>query len=83
MQENAELFRADVTSPSWKDYINYVDSLVLDGFYCFIRKSLNYLMDNMVADVSYTHTHTRTRNVVYKYEMRLMLESGICGFLMK
>uniref|UniRef100_A0A4X1ULL9 Dynein axonemal heavy chain 17 n=1 Tax=Sus scrofa TaxID=9823 RepID=A0A4X1ULL9_PIG len=45
--ENAELFRADVTSPSWKDYINYVDSLVLDGFYCFIRKSLNYLMDNM------------------------------------
>lgn len=72
-----------MTSPSWKDYINYVDSLVLDGFYCFIRKSLNYLMDNMVADVSYTHTHTRTRNVVYKYEMRLMLESGICGFLMK
>uniref|UniRef100_A0A4X1UP38 Dynein axonemal heavy chain 17 n=1 Tax=Sus scrofa TaxID=9823 RepID=A0A4X1UP38_PIG len=50
--ENAELFRADVTSPSWKDYINYVDSLVLDGFYCFIRKSLNYLMDNMVADES-------------------------------
>uniref|UniRef100_A0A8W4FMS4 Dynein axonemal heavy chain 17 n=1 Tax=Sus scrofa TaxID=9823 RepID=A0A8W4FMS4_PIG len=51
--ENAELFRADVTSPSWKDYINYVDSLVLDGFYCFIRKSLNYLMDNMCCKAGF------------------------------
>ncbi|KAK7807584.1 hypothetical protein U0070_013890 [Myodes glareolus] len=48
--ENAELFRADTTSQSWKDYVNYIDSMVLDEFDRFIRKSLNYLMDNMTTD---------------------------------
>ena len=52
LQENAELFRADKTSQSWKDYVNYIDSMVLDEFDQFVRKSLNYLIDNMVADVS-------------------------------
>ncbi|XP_059763861.1 dynein axonemal heavy chain 17 isoform X1 [Balaenoptera ricei] len=52
VMENAELFRANTTSQSWKDYVNYVDSMVLDEFDHFIRKSLNYLMDNMVVDES-------------------------------
>ena len=51
------------TSQSWKDYVNYIDSMVLNEFDQFIRKSLNYLMDNMVADVSdrreiYVHAYT-------------------------
>ncbi|XP_036766314.2 dynein axonemal heavy chain 17 [Manis pentadactyla] len=50
--ENAELFRADTTSLSWKDYINYIDKMVLDEFDDFIHKSLSYLMDNMVIDES-------------------------------
>ncbi|XP_048222854.1 dynein axonemal heavy chain 17 [Perognathus longimembris pacificus] len=52
LAENAELFKADTTSQSWKDYVNYVDNLVLDEFDHFIRKSLNYLTDNMVMDES-------------------------------
>uniref|UniRef100_A0A8C9JNR1 Dynein axonemal heavy chain 17 n=1 Tax=Panthera tigris altaica TaxID=74533 RepID=A0A8C9JNR1_PANTA len=52
VMENAELFRADTTSQSWKDYVNYIDDMVLDEFDHFIRKSLNYLMDNMVTDGS-------------------------------
>lgn len=52
MQENAELFRADTTSQSWKDYVNYIDNMVLDEFDDFIQNSLNYLMHNMIADVS-------------------------------
>ncbi|XP_025783344.1 dynein heavy chain 17, axonemal [Puma concolor] len=52
VMENAELFRADTTSQSWKDYIDYIDDMVLDEFDHFIRKSLNYLMDNMVTDGS-------------------------------
>ncbi|XP_021069297.1 dynein heavy chain 17, axonemal isoform X2 [Mus pahari] len=50
--ENAELFRADTTSQSWKDYVNYIDAMVLDEFDHFIRKSLNYLTDNMTMDES-------------------------------
>lgn len=55
LQENAELFRADTTSQSWRDYVGYIDYLVLDEFDNFVRKSLNYLMDNMVMDVSYKY----------------------------
>uniref|UniRef100_A0A2I3TJ66 Dynein axonemal heavy chain 17 n=1 Tax=Pan troglodytes TaxID=9598 RepID=A0A2I3TJ66_PANTR len=50
--ENAELFRADTLSLPWKDYVIYIDDMVLDEFDQFIRKSLNFLMDNMVIDES-------------------------------
>lgn len=55
MQENAELFRAETAGQSWKDYINHVDTMVLDEFENFIRKSLNYFIDNMAVDVSHKH----------------------------
>ncbi|XP_037350847.1 dynein axonemal heavy chain 17 isoform X1 [Talpa occidentalis] len=50
--ENAELFRADTAGLSWKEYVSYIDNMVLDEFDGFIRKSLNYLINNMVADES-------------------------------
>ncbi|EHH25255.1 hypothetical protein EGK_09043 [Macaca mulatta] len=50
--ENAELFRADTLSLPWKDYVIYIDDMVLDEFDQFIRRSLNFLMDNMVTDES-------------------------------
>lgn len=61
LQENAELFRADVASQSWKHYVNYIDNVVLGEFDGFVRKSLNYLMDNMVMDVSCTRSYTRAQ----------------------
>ncbi|XP_036920260.1 dynein heavy chain 17, axonemal [Sturnira hondurensis] len=48
--ENAELLRANTASQAWKDYVSYIDSLVLDEFDSFVRRSLNYLMNNMVLD---------------------------------
>ncbi|XP_034645210.1 dynein heavy chain 17, axonemal-like [Trachemys scripta elegans] len=50
MQENADLFKADKTSKTWQDYVEYVDDMVLDGFFQFIRKSLQFLLTNMAAD---------------------------------
>lgn len=46
-----------MASQSWKDYVNYLDNVVLEEFDSFVRKSLNYLMDNMVMDVSYRRPH--------------------------
>ncbi|XP_040845777.1 dynein heavy chain 17, axonemal isoform X2 [Ochotona curzoniae] len=66
LAENAELFKADVTSLPWKDYISYVDNLVLDEFKTFIRKSLTYLTDNMVMD----------ENVAPLLEIRMELEDA-------
>ncbi|XP_006886407.1 PREDICTED: dynein heavy chain 17, axonemal [Elephantulus edwardii] len=50
--ENAELFKADTVSVNWRDYVNFIDSMVLDEFDQFIRNSLNYLMQNMAIDGS-------------------------------
>ncbi|XP_016061753.1 PREDICTED: dynein heavy chain 17, axonemal [Miniopterus natalensis] len=48
--ENAELFRANTATQPWKEYVLYIDSMVLDEFDSFIRKSLSYLINNMVLD---------------------------------
>ncbi|XP_045691837.1 dynein axonemal heavy chain 17 [Phyllostomus hastatus] len=48
--ENAELLRANTTSQAWKDYVSYIDNMVLDEFDNFVRRSLNYLMNNMVPE---------------------------------
>ncbi|XP_077184230.1 dynein axonemal heavy chain 17 isoform X3 [Paroedura picta] len=50
VEENAELFKADRTSGMWKNYIDYIDEKILDGYFKFIRKSLQFLLSNMSAD---------------------------------
>ncbi|XP_015272477.1 PREDICTED: dynein heavy chain 17, axonemal [Gekko japonicus] len=51
VEENAELFKADKTSGIWKNYVEYIDERILDGYFKFIRKSLQFLLSNMSADV--------------------------------
>lgn len=51
LQENADLFKADTSSQIWQDYIEYINGIVLDGFYRLIHKSLELLLTNMVPDV--------------------------------
>jgi dynein heavy chain len=40
------LFEADVDSGEWVDYIKYVDTLVVNGFFEAIYCSLNYFIEN-------------------------------------
>ncbi|XP_032287636.1 dynein heavy chain 9, axonemal [Phoca vitulina] len=46
VQENLGLFAADPTSNIWKTYVNYVDEMLLDGFFLAIECSLKYLLEN-------------------------------------
>ncbi|XP_006898632.1 PREDICTED: LOW QUALITY PROTEIN: dynein heavy chain 9, axonemal [Elephantulus edwardii] len=46
VQENLTLFSADPTSQIWKTYVNYIDDMLLDGFFLAIECSLKYLMEN-------------------------------------
>uniref|UniRef100_A0A8C5TMB1 Dynein axonemal heavy chain 17 n=1 Tax=Malurus cyaneus samueli TaxID=2593467 RepID=A0A8C5TMB1_9PASS len=46
LQENQSLFRADPASDTWKAYLDYVDEIVLDGFFSAIECSLRYLLEN-------------------------------------
>uniref|UniRef100_A0A8C5XER9 Dynein axonemal heavy chain 9 n=1 Tax=Microcebus murinus TaxID=30608 RepID=A0A8C5XER9_MICMU len=46
VQENLGLFSADSTSNIWKTYVNYIDAMLLDGFFLAIEFSLKYLLEN-------------------------------------
>ncbi|XP_009976195.1 PREDICTED: dynein heavy chain 9, axonemal-like, partial [Tauraco erythrolophus] len=45
-QENQSLLLADPASDIWKAYVDYVDEIVLDGFFTAIECSLKYLLEN-------------------------------------
>lgn len=45
-QENQSLLLADPASDAWKAYLDYVDEIVLDGFFTAIECSLRNLLEN-------------------------------------
>ena len=48
-QENLELFKADADLDTWKAYVDYVDEMVVDGFFNIIHCSLSFLLENTAA----------------------------------
>uniref|UniRef100_H0Z5T6 Dynein axonemal heavy chain 17 n=1 Tax=Taeniopygia guttata TaxID=59729 RepID=H0Z5T6_TAEGU len=46
LKENQSLLLADSASDAWKVYLDYVDEIVLDGFFTAIECSLKYLLEN-------------------------------------
>ncbi|XP_072167681.1 dynein beta chain, ciliary [Diadema setosum] len=46
MKENLALFKAEAGSDIWKAYVDYLDDMVVDGFYSCILCTLNYLLEN-------------------------------------
>ena len=45
------MFKADKKTRMWSNYVEYIDDIVLDGYFKFIRKSLQFLLSNMSPDV--------------------------------
>ncbi|BHF75205.1 Dynein heavy chain 9, axonemal [Sparganum proliferum] len=45
LEENRQLFRAELDSDAWHTYVEEIDTIVRDGFINAIRCSLNYLLD--------------------------------------
>ncbi|XP_036372722.1 dynein heavy chain 9, axonemal [Megalops cyprinoides] len=46
LKENLALFKADPTSEVWRAYVDYIDEMVIDGFFNTIECSLKFLLDN-------------------------------------
>uniref|UniRef100_A0A803V8E2 Dynein axonemal heavy chain 17 n=1 Tax=Ficedula albicollis TaxID=59894 RepID=A0A803V8E2_FICAL len=46
VQENQSLLLAEPASDAWKVYLDYVDEIVLDGFFTAIECSLKYLLES-------------------------------------
>ncbi len=41
-----DLFKADASTDTWKAYVDYLDDMVVDGFFNCIHCSLHYLLEN-------------------------------------
>uniref|UniRef100_A0A8D0X9B8 Dynein axonemal heavy chain 9 n=1 Tax=Sus scrofa TaxID=9823 RepID=A0A8D0X9B8_PIG len=54
VQENLCLFSADPASSIWKTYVNYIDDMLLDGFFLAIECSLKYLLENTECNAGLT-----------------------------
>lgn len=44
VEQNMACFSADASSETWQSYIEYLDEMVVDGFFQCINFSLNYLL---------------------------------------
>ncbi|XP_060103688.1 dynein axonemal heavy chain 11 [Heteronotia binoei] len=47
IQENLMLLKADPDSDSWKIYLEYIDDIIVDGFYNAIMHNLNFFLENI------------------------------------
>jgi dynein heavy chain len=47
IKENLDYFEATEDSENWRHYTEYLDDLVVDGFFECVACSLRYLMENM------------------------------------
>ncbi|XP_070187600.1 dynein beta chain, ciliary-like isoform X2 [Littorina saxatilis] len=46
LKQNQELFKADPSTDMWKAYVDYVDEMIVDGFFNTIHCSLQYMLNN-------------------------------------
>ncbi|KAF7661538.1 hypothetical protein LDENG_00259550 [Lucifuga dentata] len=46
LKSNLQLLKADPSSEEWKAYVEYIDDMVIDGFFNSIECSLKFFLDN-------------------------------------
>ena len=46
VEENLKSFGADISSSTWQNYIEYLDEMVVEGFFQCILCSLNFMLTN-------------------------------------
>uniref|UniRef100_A0A8B9HS49 Dynein, axonemal, heavy chain 9 n=1 Tax=Astyanax mexicanus TaxID=7994 RepID=A0A8B9HS49_ASTMX len=46
LKNNLSLFKADPSSDEWRSYVEYIDEMVIDGFFNSIDSSLKFFLDN-------------------------------------
>lgn len=46
LKENLDKFKADSESDNWKAYVDYIDEMVVDGFFNTIHCSLKFMLEN-------------------------------------
>lgn len=67
LKQTCKLFNADEGSDDWRNYLAYVDGLVVQGFEKTIKCSLEYLLNNM------TESYLKANDLPALFEAKLEL----------
>ena len=62
LKQNCEQFKADENTDMWKAYVDYVDEMVVDGFFNTINCSLKYMLD---------HTEAKQKDPLFEAKLEL------------
>lgn len=46
LQENLELLQCDPSSEAWLAYVDYIDEMIVDGFFTIVQCNLKFLLEN-------------------------------------
>ncbi|XP_023385619.1 dynein heavy chain 9, axonemal [Pteropus vampyrus] len=80
VQDNLHLFSVDPTSNIWKTYVNYIDDMLLDGFFLAIECSLKYLLENTECKAGLTPIFEAQMSLeIPEIVFSPSLESGVRG----
>ena len=70
IESSRQVLEAQETSAEWKNYLKYIDDMVLNGFASALRTSLTYLQDNM------TPAYLEKNDLPPLLETKLELDAG-------
>ena len=77
LQKNRELFQATEDTDEWRAYVDYVDEMIVDGFYATICCSIGFLLTN-------TEPHQKDQLFEAKLELNVrQLYNQILGQTLK
>jgi dynein heavy chain len=70
VKETTEAIRPDKRSPQWLAYVDYLNSLIIEGVTCGINSSMNYLADQI--NIKYNAFHGNAA----MFDIKVDLEDG-------
>ncbi|KAI8492613.1 Dynein heavy chain 9, axonemal, partial [Branchiostoma belcheri] len=81
VKENLGFFKAEEDTDIWRAYVDYVDDMVVDGFFNAIHCSLNFLLDIMgskgqVSPLFESRLELRAPDMVFEPSLEFRAEDG-------
>uniref|UniRef100_A0A668AEI7 Dynein axonemal heavy chain 17 n=1 Tax=Myripristis murdjan TaxID=586833 RepID=A0A668AEI7_9TELE len=86
LKSNLELLRAEPSSEEWRAYVEYVDDMVIDGFFNSIKCSLKFFLDNTdqragVAPLFEVQLDLRVPDMVFIPSLEFGAADGFCDLV--
>ncbi|KAA0725373.1 Dynein heavy chain 9, axonemal [Triplophysa tibetana] len=82
LKENLSLFKTDSSSAQWRSYVDYVDEMLMDGYFSGIESSLKFFLENTdqapgLAPLFEVQLHLQVPEIVFHPSLELSASEGL------